>query len=77
VYIGGEREVAMGTLFGREVYIRLSENGTSFLSTIEYGRVYRKTTEFPLQSEPMPEVVEQDSLALLRKKVSDWPSGER
>lgn len=67
----------MSTLFGREVYIRLSEDGTHFISTIQYGRFYTKTAEIALHPEPAPEAVDEKSLAPLRKRHSYWPDEEQ
>ena len=38
----------MNTLFGKQVYLRLSEHGTSFLYTVTYGRFAKITREVQL-----------------------------
>jgi len=57
----------MKALFSREVYIRLSEDGTALLSTVKYGRFYSKTTAIPLTQQPLPETVEDKAQVRVRK----------
>jgi hypothetical protein len=71
------QETAMNTLFGREVYIRLSEDGTHFVSTTRYGRFYTKTAEFALNCQPAPETVDEKSPVPARKRFSHWASEEQ
>jgi hypothetical protein len=66
----------MRTLFGREVYIRLSEDGTHFISTVKYGKFFTRTKQLALKCEPAPEGLEDHSLAPVRKRFSYWPVDE-
>ncbi len=60
----------MKSLFRKEVYIRLSEDGTALVSTVKYGRFYSKTSAIPLSNQALPEAVEDKALVPLRKKAS-------
>lgn len=67
----------MRTLFERDVYIRLSEDGTHLISTTRYGRFFRRTAEFDVNGEQAREAVDEKALASLKKRWSDWPSEEQ
>jgi len=58
-------------LFRREVSIRLSEDGTAFLSTVQYGRFFSKTSTIPLKPQSLPEPVEDKALVPARKRILD------
>lgn len=60
----------MRSLFRREVYIRLSEDGTALVSTVKYGRFFSKTRAIPLSNQPLPEIVDEKALVPVRKKAS-------
>ncbi len=65
----------MKALFRREVTIRLSEDGTAFVSTVKYGRFFSKTTAIPLNRQPLPESVEDKALVPVRKRAyNQWLS---
>lgn len=58
-------------VLGRAVYIRLSEDGESFFSTVKYANVYAKTTEFLLRCESnreKGELEEAEEKVLVRYK---------
>jgi hypothetical protein len=71
----------MNGIFAREVYIRFSEDGMHFVCTTEYGRFYRKTEEFafdgPSTPESAPELTDDASALLLRKRHSDRTPEQR
>lgn len=71
----------MRTLFGRQVYIRLSDDGTHLVSTTRYGRFFRRTSEFDVSylvnREDARETVDEKSLAPVKKRSSDWLSQEQ
>lgn len=71
----------MRTLFERDVYIRLSEDGTHLISTTRYGRFFRKTAEFDVNceanSEDARETIDEKSLAPLKKRSSEWMPDEQ
>lgn len=62
----------MRTLFERDVYIRLSEDGTHLISTTRYGRFFRRTAEFDMNGEQARETVDEKFLAPLKKRSSYW-----
>jgi hypothetical protein len=45
--------------FQKEVFIRLSDDGSSFACRTRYGRVYSKTTEFVIDWRTQPDAVEE------------------
>lgn len=71
----------MRILFERDVYIRLSEDGTHLISTTRYGRFFRKTAEFDVNcevnSEDARETIDEKSLAPLKKRSSEWMPDEQ
>lgn len=74
----------MRTLFERDVYIRLSEDGTRLISTTTYGRFFSRTAEFDLNGdmndankEDARETVDEKSFAPLKKRSSAGPSDEQ
>jgi len=72
----------MRTLFEREVYIRLSEDGSHLVSTTRYGRFFTRTAEFDVNGEvkcdarveDARESMDEKSLAPLKKRSSPWLS---
>jgi hypothetical protein len=77
----------MRTLFERDVYVRLSEDGTRLISTTTYGRIFRRTAEFDMdcagkaedvrETEDARETIDEKSLAPLKKRWSDWQFDDR
>ncbi len=61
----------MKALFRREVSIRLSEDGTAFVSTVKYGGFFSRTTAIPLKIQPLPDSVEDKALVPVRKRILD------
>lgn len=53
--------------FQKEVFIRLSEDGESFICHIQYGHLYSKTTEFLIGESPLSNAVEDTALILMRR----------
>jgi len=43
--------MAFGRLVQKEVYIRLTDSGTAFMCTVQYGS-YSRVAEFPVNSQP-------------------------
>jgi hypothetical protein len=66
----------MNGLFAREVYIRLSEDGSHFVCTTAYGRFYTKKAEFALDDPSAAEVVEEKSLVPLRNRLFEREHGD-
>jgi len=58
----------MNGFFGREVYIRLTDNETGLVCTVKYGKFWVKSTAFGLQL--TPEALEEKALVLARKRPS-------
>ncbi len=63
-----EAKETMNIPIGQEVYIRLAEDREAFLCTITFGKLYSKTTEFPLHGQPELEPVAEHEFVLTRKK---------
>jgi hypothetical protein len=61
----------MKTLFRREVYIRLAEDGTAFVSTVKYGGFFSRTIAIPLNRQPLPDSAEDKALVPQRKRSSE------
>lgn len=66
----------MWTLFERDVYIRLSEDGTRLISTTRYGRLFRRTADFDVNGKQARETADEHSFAPLKKRLSSWASDE-
>ena len=63
----------MNRLFGREVYIRLSEDGADFVSTTKYGRFFSRVKKFALdcRHEATPEDAPQAPVFTKRRLLGD------
>ena len=53
--------------FQKEVFIRLSTDGSAFTCRTQYGRVYSKTTEFVINSRTQSGAVEDTALVLVKR----------
>jgi hypothetical protein len=69
--------MAMRAFFERDIYIRLSEDGTHFTSTTTLGRFFRRTAEFDVNDAAARETVDEKSLAPLRKRLSYPATGDQ
>ncbi|HSR08304.1 MAG TPA: hypothetical protein VLM42_14215 [Bryobacteraceae bacterium] len=51
----------------KEIYIRLNENDSTFVCTVRYGGMIRKSTHFPLEiGRDVPPDLEQESMPAVR-----------
>jgi hypothetical protein len=67
-------ETTMNTLFEREVYIRLSEDGTNFVSTTRYGRFFARVKNFALSRNEAPDSVQDKApVSAKRRLLADEP----
>ena len=62
----------MNTLFGGEVYIRLTDDEAGFVCTVKRGQFYIKATEFALKGQPLTSASDEKSLVLARRQSSRW-----
>ena len=60
----------MNAIFGREIYIRLTDDRAGLVCTVKYGRFYTKVNEFALGHQLLPREAEEESMAFLRKRGS-------
>lgn len=58
----------MNTLFGQEIYIRLTDDKAALVCTVKCGKLYSKETEFALDSQPMKEDLDEKAPALVRTR---------
>lgn len=54
--------------FQKEVFIRLSDDGSAFACRIQYGHVYSKTTEFVIGESALSSAVEDAALMQVRRE---------
>lgn len=78
----------MRILFERDIYIRLSDDGTHLISTTRYGRFVRRTVKFDMScavtgdgsadgtANETRETVDEKWLAPLKKRSAYWASEE-
>ena len=66
----------MNTLFGGEVYIRLTDDEAGFVCTVKRGQFYVKATEFALDGQPLTSASDEKSLVLARKRSSGRAASE-
>jgi hypothetical protein len=59
-----------GALFAREVYIRLAEDRTGFVSTVRRGVFPAKSTEFAVESRPATAPAEEPLSTRAMSRVS-------
>jgi hypothetical protein len=65
---GSTQEVkAMKTVIEQEAYIRLTDDMSGFVCTVEYGG-YTKATDFILDGNPASDVSDEKALVLARKR---------
>jgi hypothetical protein len=57
----------MKMLFGREISVRLAQDGSSVVCTVKYGKFFSRTHKVALNSEPAQEPAE--AKALTHRKV--------
>ena len=69
-------ENTMKRLFGREVYIRLTEDGKNFACTTRYGKFFTKTSEFVLDGQPALDPADHNNVVVQRKEKSSQGSSE-
>lgn len=69
--------------FQKEVFIRLSDDGTAFACHIRYGQFYSKTTEFGISKRGIPAAAEDSAIVLVNRlgtgiglpdRRTGWPS---
>ena len=70
----------MNTLFEKQIYIRLAEDGTGFLYTVKYGRLATDRGEIRLaeiaEARALPDVT-NPCYVPLRARVAPTKAGER
>jgi hypothetical protein len=54
--------------FQKEIFIRLSEDGSAFACRIRYGKLFSKTTEFVIGEKAVPASVEETALVLIHRR---------
>jgi hypothetical protein len=51
----------MNTLFGGEVYIRLTDDEAGFVCTVKRGQLYVKATEYALDGQPLTSASDENA----------------
>lgn len=54
--------------FQKEVFIRLSNDGTAFACRIRYGKLFSKTTEYVIGERAVPAAAEDTALVLVNRR---------
>lgn len=57
----------MRKIFDKEIFIRLEDDFSSFVSTVTYAKVFSRTKEYSLDT-PAPEYTTEGSLTLKRSR---------
>jgi len=66
----------MNTLLRREVYIRLADDESGFVCTVQYGKFHAKATEFALHCESTPGPSDEKVPVFARRRPSRWAESE-
>ena len=53
--------------FQKDVFIRLSTDGSAFTCRTQYGRIFSKTAEFVINSRTQPAAVEDPAFVLVKR----------
>lgn len=61
-------------LFGRGVYIRLTDGDKNFACTTKLGKFFSRTAEFALSEQPALDAADQHAMVEVKKKPSERES---
>jgi hypothetical protein len=63
--------MAFGRLFTKEVYIRLTDSGSTFMCTVQYGTFYSRVTEFLVDSKAATSLHRTAATALVKSLIKN------